>query len=67
MNRKCAVIFHLYLNFETYQQKTFWPIITMQFEVTQQDVNDNRHFHVPYLVSNYGLTTYRGSFKKSKL
>ena len=43
------------------QENIFWPIISVQFEVTQKDVDSNRHFHVPYLVSNYGLTTYRGS------
>lgn len=49
------------------QENSFWPIISAQFEVTQKDVDNNRHFHVPYLVSNYGLTTYRGSNTKSKL
>lgn len=52
-------------------QDTFWPIITVEFEVNQKDIDNNRHFHVPYLFSNYGLTTYRGSSntkqKKSKL
>ena len=46
------------------KQETFWPIISVEFEVIQKDIN--RHFHVPYLVSNYGLTTYRGSSNNNK-
>ena len=47
--------------FEDLNQDSFWPIATIEFEVTQDNVDNDEHFHVPYLLSNYGLTTYRGS------
>ena len=62
--------FYIREYFMKQNQETFWPIISVEFEVTQTDIDSNRHFHVPYLVSNYGLTTYRGSSNtkpKSKL
>eukprot|EP00486_Rosalina_sp_Unknown_P000574 CAMPEP_0201568302 /NCGR_PEP_ID=MMETSP0190_2-20130828/9301_1 /ASSEMBLY_ACC=CAM_ASM_000263 /TAXON_ID=37353 /ORGANISM="Rosalina sp." /LENGTH=156 /DNA_ID=CAMNT_0047989253 /DNA_START=113 /DNA_END=583 /DNA_ORIENTATION=- len=47
--------------FDNLGQESFWPIATIEFEVTQAGVDNAEHFHVPYLLSNYGLTTYRGS------
>ena len=47
--------------FDNLGQDSFWPIATIEFEVTQNGVDNAEHFHVPYLLSNYGLTTYRGS------
>ena len=50
------------LEFETnpyfHQQdiKTFYPSVTVEFEVT-----DGSHYHVPLLLNPYGYSTYRGS------
>jgi 5-hydroxyisourate hydrolase len=35
----------------------FFPVITVQFEVTEP----SQHHHVPLLVSPFGYSTYRGS------
>ena len=34
----------------------FYPEVTVAFRVT-----DDRHYHVPLLISPYGYSTYRGS------
>lgn len=36
---------------------TFWPQVTVDFEVT----DPGEHHHVPLLLSPYGYSTYRGS------
>lgn len=36
--------------------KTFYPRITIEFEVS-----DESHYHVPLLLNPYGYSTYRGS------
>lgn len=38
------------------QQKTFYPIVVIYFEVF-----DDSHYHVPLLLNPYGYSTYRGS------
>ena len=36
--------------------RSFYPKVTVEFEVT-----DDSHYHVPLLLSPYGYSTYRGS------
>lgn len=36
---------------------TFYPFVTVVFEVTSRD----QHYHVPLLLSPFGYSTYRGS------
>lgn len=51
------------LNFDTgayflaTQRETFYPDVTVTFEVRDA----TQHYHVPLLVSPYGYSTYRGS------
>jgi len=35
---------------------TFYPYAEITFKI-----NDNRHYHIPLLLSPFGFTTYRGS------
>ncbi len=42
--------------FSAQDKKTFYPKITIEFEVS-----DAGHYHVPLLLSPYGYSTYRGS------
>ncbi len=42
--------------FNKQQLKPFYPEITVAF-----NVNDDRHHHIPLLLSPYGYSTYRGS------
>ncbi|MEO3782759.1 hydroxyisourate hydrolase [Actinocorallia sp. B10E7] len=35
----------------------FFPEVTIVFDVADEE----EHFHIPLLLSNYGYTTYRGS------
>jgi 5-hydroxyisourate hydrolase len=43
--------------FMTTQRETFYPDVTVTFEVRDA----TQHYHVPLLVSPYGYSTYRGS------
>ena len=43
--------------FQTIDSKTFYPIVQIAFEVSNQD----EHYHVPLLLSPFGYSTYRGS------
>ena len=36
--------------------KTFYPSVTIEFEIT-----DATHYHVPLLLNPFGYSTYRGS------
>ncbi len=42
--------------FNRLEQKCFYPEVSVIFEV-----NDDRHHHVPLLISPFGYSTYRGS------
>ncbi|WP_422136351.1 MULTISPECIES: hydroxyisourate hydrolase [unclassified Endozoicomonas] len=42
--------------FNRLEQKCFYPEVPVIFEVS-----DNRHHHVPLLISPFGYSTYRGS------
>lgn len=44
-------------NYYADKSETFFPTITVVFNVTQQD----DHYHVPVLLSAYGYSTYRGN------
>ena len=44
-------------NYYTGTSETFFPTITVAFNVTQQD----GHYHVPVVLSAYGYSTYRGN------
>ncbi|MBM4303159.1 MAG: hydroxyisourate hydrolase [Deltaproteobacteria bacterium] len=43
--------------FEQRKLTSFYPAVTVHFEVTSPD----EHYHVPLLLSPYGYSTYRGS------
>lgn len=43
--------------FHQQQVPTFYPSISVMFEVADPDM----HYHVPLLLSPFGYTTYRGS------
>jgi 5-hydroxyisourate hydrolase len=43
--------------FDQKKINSFYPSITIQFEVTVPE----EHYHVPLLLSPYGYSTYRGS------
>jgi 5-hydroxyisourate hydrolase len=43
--------------FEQRKISSFYPSVTVQFEITSTD----EHYHVPLLLSPYGYSTYRGS------
>ncbi len=51
------LIFETGKYFFTLGQKTFFPKVTISFEVA----NNNEHFHVPLLLSPFAYSTYRGS------
>lgn len=36
--------------------KSFYPKVSIEFEIT-----DSSHYHIPLLISPYGYSTYRGS------
>ncbi|CAN5303064.1 hydroxyisourate hydrolase [soil metagenome] len=42
--------------FSAQQQKCFFPTVQIAFTI-----DDERHYHVPLLISPYGYSTYRGS------
>ena len=42
--------------FKATGQKSFYPVVEIVFEVS-----DERHHHVPLLLSPFGYSTYRGS------
>jgi 5-hydroxyisourate hydrolase len=42
--------------FEKQNVVSFYPIVTIQFEV-----REDRHYHVPLLLNPFGYSTYRGS------
>lgn len=51
-----TAIFHTADYFQANGQTGFWPKVSVEFDVT-----DERHYHVPLLLSPYGYSTYRGS------
>ncbi|MEO8087039.1 MAG: hydroxyisourate hydrolase [Bacteroidota bacterium] len=42
--------------FKAQDRKTFYPKITIEFEIS-----DDSHYHVPLLLNAFGYSTYRGS------
>ena len=50
------LIFETAAYFMSQDKKTFYPKITIEFEIS-----DNSHYHVPLLLNAYGYSTYRGS------
>lgn len=42
--------------FQDRKIKSFYPFVEVVFEI-----RENRHFHIPLLLSPFGYTTYRGS------
>jgi hydroxyisourate hydrolase len=50
------LIFHTAPYFSTQKIKSFYPSITIDFEI-----NDSTHYHVPLLLNPFGYSTYRGS------
>ena len=45
------------LTFDTRTQSTFYPNVTVAFELSDCD----RHHHIPLLLSPFGYSTYRGT------
>ncbi|MBK8981477.1 MAG: hydroxyisourate hydrolase [Ignavibacteria bacterium] len=63
LNERDSLQFGLYkLKFETGDfffkngADTFYPYAEITFKI-----NDDRHYHIPLLISPFGFTTYRGS------
>ena len=50
------LIFDTHSYFNNQRIKSFYPQITIEFEVT-----DATHYHVPLLLNPFGYSTYRGS------
>lgn len=50
------LIFDTYAYFNSQMKKTFYPNVTIEFEIT-----DSTHYHVPLLLNPFGYSTYRGS------
>jgi hydroxyisourate hydrolase len=50
------LIFETKSYFERQDKKSFYPRITVEFEIT-----DASHYHVPLLLNPFGYSTYRGS------
>jgi len=42
--------------FKTQNTKSFYPSVSIEFEIF-----DNSHYHVPLLLNPFGYSTYRGS------
>ena len=52
------ITFETTIYFEKMNIDSFYPYVSILFERKQ---NDDRHHHVPLLLSPYGYSTYRGS------
>ncbi len=50
------LIFDTKSYFEKQGLKSFYPSVTVEFEIT-----DGSHYHVPLLLNPFGYSTYRGS------
>ena len=50
------MIFDTASYFKKQNVKTFYPSVTIEFEIT-----DASHYHVPLLLNPFGYSTYRGS------
>ena len=50
------LIFDTASYFKMQNIKTFYPNVTIEFEIT-----DATHYHVPLLLNPFGYSTYRGS------
>lgn len=49
-------VYRLVFKTSAYFEKAFYPEVVVVFEVS-----DERHHHVPLLISPFGYSTYRGS------
>lgn len=50
------MVFETKSYFEELEISSFYPLVTVVFEIT-----DDQHYHIPLLLSPYGYSTYRGS------
>ncbi len=50
------IIFNTLKYFKSQNAKSFYPSVTVEFEIT-----DASHYHVPLLLNPFGYSTYRGS------
>lgn len=50
------LVFDTYGYFNNQNIQSFYPQVTLEFEIT-----DATHYHVPLLLNPFGYTTYRGS------
>ena len=50
------LVFETASYFKKQNVKTFYPLVTIEFEIT-----GSSHYHVPLLLSPYGYSTYKGS------
>jgi len=50
------LVFDTLSYFNGQSKKTFYPGITIEFEIS-----DSSHYHVPLLLNPFGYSTYRGS------
>jgi 5-hydroxyisourate hydrolase len=51
------LVFETGAYFTALGEQTFYPRVTIEFEIA----DPNARYHVPLLVSPFGMTTYRGS------
>ncbi|MBL0050876.1 MAG: hydroxyisourate hydrolase [Bacteroidetes bacterium] len=49
-------VFHISEYFKSQNIKSFYPQVTIEFEII-----DSSHYHVPLLLNPFGYSTYRGS------
>ena len=50
------IIFEVKSYFEKQNIKSFYPSVTVEFEISEDS-----HYHVPLLLNPFGYSTYRGS------
>jgi hydroxyisourate hydrolase len=55
-NGTYRIIFNTSAYFKSESKTSFYPQVTIEFEIT-----DSSHYHIPLLISPFGFTTYRGS------
>ena len=56
MNGVYRLVFDTRSYFMSKELKSFYPSVTIEFEIT-----DDSHYHVPLLLNPFGYSTYRGS------
>ena len=50
------IVFEVKPYFQKLNQKSFYPSVSVEFEISEDS-----HYHVPLLLNPFGYSTYRGS------